>query len=181
MGDVMANVACNEVGGRELLAFMDEYGLDDLTDLSRAIRGQSEAAMRAKIRELGQGTYRNRIQVEGFDGPCDYVVRIDVKGDSVAYDFTGTSGCVRAGRQRALLLHERDGAARHQVAAAADHPQQRRLDRADLGVRAAGVHPQRAAALRHRRAPRHGPLRDAAGLRRAGAGAARSRAGRLRA
>ena len=96
MGDVMANVACNEVGGRELLAFMDEYGLDDLTDLSRAIRGQSEAAMRGKIRELGQGTYRNQIQVEGFDGPCDYVVRIDVKGDSVAYDFTGTSGCVRA-------------------------------------------------------------------------------------
>ena len=97
MGDVMANVACNEVGGRELLAFMDEYGLDDLTALSRAIRGQSETAMRAKIRELGQGTYRNQIQVEGFDGPCDYVVRIDVKGDSVAYDFTGTSGCVRAG------------------------------------------------------------------------------------
>jgi N-methylhydantoinase B len=97
MGDVMANVACNEVGGRELLAFMDEYGLDDLTALSRAIRGQSETAMRAKIRELGQGTYKNQIQVEGFDGPCDYVVRIDVKGDSVAYDFTGTSGCVRAG------------------------------------------------------------------------------------
>ena len=52
--------------------------------------------MRGKIRELGQGTYRNQIQVEGFDGPCDYVVRIDIKGDSVAYDFTGTSGCVRA-------------------------------------------------------------------------------------
>jgi N-methylhydantoinase B len=96
MGDVMANVACNEVGGRELLAFMDEYGLDDLTALSAAIRGQSEAAMRAKIRELGQGTYRNQIQVEGFDGACDYVVRIDVNGDSVAFDFTGTSGCVRA-------------------------------------------------------------------------------------
>ena len=97
IGDVMANVACNEVGGRELLAFMDEYGLDDLTALSAAIRGQSEAAMRAKIRELGEGTFHNQIQVEGFDGPCDYVVRIDVKGDSVAYDFTGTSGCVRAG------------------------------------------------------------------------------------
>jgi N-methylhydantoinase B len=97
IGDVMANVACNEVGGREILAFMDEYGLNDLTALSAAIRGQSEAAMRAKIRELGQGTYRNRMQVEGFDGPCDYVVRIDIKGDSVSFDFTGTSGCVRAG------------------------------------------------------------------------------------
>ncbi|MET0651146.1 MAG: hydantoinase B/oxoprolinase family protein, partial [Hyphomicrobiaceae bacterium] len=97
IGDVMANVACNEVGGREILAFMDEYGLDNLTALSAAIRGQSEAAMRAKIRELGQGTYHNRMQVEGFDGPCDYVVRIDIKGDSIAFDFTGTSGCVRAG------------------------------------------------------------------------------------
>jgi N-methylhydantoinase B len=97
MGDVMANVACNEVGGRELLAFMDEYGLDDLALLSRAIRGQSEAAMRAKIRELGPGTYRNRIEVEGFDGPCTYVVRIDVEDDRAACDFSGTSGCVRAG------------------------------------------------------------------------------------
>src|SRR5262245_10588772 len=88
IGDVMANVACNEVGGREILAFMDEYGLDGLTALSAAIRGQSEAAMRAKIRELGQGSYHNRMQVEGFDGPCDYVVRIDIKGDSVAFDFT---------------------------------------------------------------------------------------------
>jgi N-methylhydantoinase B len=97
IGDVMANVACNEVGGREILAFMDEYGLDDLTALSAAIRGQSEAAMCAKIRELGAGTYHNRMQVEGFDGPRDYVVRIDIKGDSVSFDFTGTSGCVRAG------------------------------------------------------------------------------------
>jgi N-methylhydantoinase B len=96
MGDIMANVACNEVGGRELLAFMDEYGLDDLHDLSRAIRWQSETAMRGKIRELIQGDYHNHIQVEGFDGPCDYVVKIEVRGDRVAFDFSGTSGCVRA-------------------------------------------------------------------------------------
>lgn len=97
MGDIMANVACNEVGGRELLAFMDEYGLEDLGPLSRAIRGHSEAQMRAKIREFKDGTYRNRIQVEGFAGPADYAVRIDVKGDSIDVDFEGTSGCVRAG------------------------------------------------------------------------------------
>jgi N-methylhydantoinase B len=96
MGDIMANVACNEVGGRELLSFMSEYDLDDLTDLSRAIRGHSEAAMRGKIRELGPGNYHNHIQVEGFDGPCDYAVRIDVKDARVHFDFTGTSGCVRA-------------------------------------------------------------------------------------
>lgn len=97
MGDIMANVSCNEVGGREINAFMDEYGLEDLMPLSRAIRGQSETAMRAKLRELKDGTYRNRIQLEGFDGPVDFAVRVDVKGDNVAFDFDGTSGCVRAG------------------------------------------------------------------------------------
>ena len=97
MGDVMSNVACNEVGGREVLAFMDEYGLDDLGPLSRAIRGQSEAAMLAKICELGEGTYTNRIKVEGFEGPAEYVVRIEIGRDGAAFDFAGTSGCVRAG------------------------------------------------------------------------------------
>jgi len=97
MGDIMANVSCNEVGGRELLAFMDEYGLEDLRELSAAIRGQSERAMRAKISEFRDGTYRNRIKVEGFGEPVEFVVRVDVKGDSVEIDFDGTSGCVRAG------------------------------------------------------------------------------------
>ncbi|MGE5512387.1 MAG: hydantoinase B/oxoprolinase family protein [Bacteroidota bacterium] len=97
MGDIMANVSCNEVGGREINAFMDEYGLDDLMPLSRAIRGQSEAAMRAKIAELKSGTYRNRIKLEGFEGPVEFAVRVDIDGDGASFDFDGTSGCVRAG------------------------------------------------------------------------------------
>jgi N-methylhydantoinase B len=97
MGDIMANVSCNEVGGREINAFMDEYGLDDLMPLSRAIRGQSEAAMRAKIAELRSGTYRNRIKLEGFEGPVEFAVRVDIDGDGASFDFDGTSGCVRAG------------------------------------------------------------------------------------
>ena len=80
MGDVMANVSCNEVGGREVLAFMDEYGLEDLMPLSRAIRSHSEAAMRAKIAELKDGVYRNSIQVEGFDGPVTFAVAVEKRG-----------------------------------------------------------------------------------------------------
>ncbi len=111
VGDIMANVACNEVGGREIVAFMDEYGLEDLVALSKAIRGQAETQMRAKIRELKDGTYRNKIRVEGFSGPVDLAVRIDVKGDSVIADFDGTGDCVRAGVNvpfcytNAMVLH----------------------------------------------------------------------------
>jgi N-methylhydantoinase B len=97
MGDIMANVSCNEVGGREINAFMDEYGLDDLMPLSRAIRGQSETAMRGKIAELKPGTYSNRIKLEGFEGPVEFAVRVDIEGGGATFDFTGTSGCVRAG------------------------------------------------------------------------------------
>ncbi|MBT7731709.1 MAG: hydantoinase B/oxoprolinase family protein, partial [Rhodospirillaceae bacterium] len=38
IGDLIANVTCNEVGGRQLLEFMDEYSIHDLTPLSNAIR-----------------------------------------------------------------------------------------------------------------------------------------------
>ncbi|MGI9479513.1 MAG: hydantoinase B/oxoprolinase family protein [Hyphomicrobiaceae bacterium] len=111
MGDVMANVACSEVGARELNNFMDEYDLDDLSALSSAIRGQSERQMRGKIAELADGHYSNQIKVEGFDGPVDFAVQIDVAGDSVSVNFDGTSGCVRAGVNvpfcytNAMVLH----------------------------------------------------------------------------
>ena len=111
MGDIMANVACSEVGARELEAFMDEYGLEDLTGLSSAIRTQSESQMRAKISAFKDGHYTNRIQVEGFDAPVEFAVQIDVTGETIAVNFEGTSGCVRAGVNvpfcytNAMVLH----------------------------------------------------------------------------
>ncbi|MCC7271446.1 MAG: hydantoinase B/oxoprolinase family protein [Alphaproteobacteria bacterium] len=97
VGDLMANVACNEVGGRQVLEFMDEYGIDDLGPLSRAIREQSEKAMREKIAGLKPGIYRNRIELEGLDQPIRFACRIEVKGDRIHVDFDGTGPCVRAG------------------------------------------------------------------------------------
>jgi len=97
IGDLMANVACNEVGGRQVLEFMDEYGIDDLLPLSRAIRAQSERAMREKIATFKPGTYRNAITLEGLDAPIRFACKIDVKRDSIHIDFTGTGPCVRAG------------------------------------------------------------------------------------
>ena len=97
VGDLMANVTCNEVGGRQLLEFMDEYDIDDLTALSEAIRGQSERAMREKIREIRNGTYENRILIEAIDDPIPLACRIEVQDEEVLIDFDGTGGCVRRG------------------------------------------------------------------------------------
>jgi N-methylhydantoinase B len=97
LGDVMANVACNEVGGRQLLEFMEEYELDDLTELSAAIRGQSERMTRAAIAEMKDGTYRNSIRIEGFDDPITLACRVDVEGESVRIDMAGTDAAVGRG------------------------------------------------------------------------------------
>ncbi|MGE0697599.1 MAG: hydantoinase B/oxoprolinase family protein [Hyphomicrobiaceae bacterium] len=111
MGDVMANVACSEVGAREVNAFMDEYGLDDLAGLSAAIRSQSETRMRARLAELKDGRYRNRIKVEGFAEDVELAVEIIKTGETVTADFAGTTGCVRAGVNvpfcytNAMVLH----------------------------------------------------------------------------
>ncbi len=97
IGDLLANVTCNEVGGRQLLEFMDEYELNDLAPLSCAIRGQSERAMRDKIAEMANGTYVHESQIEGVEGPSTLACVVDVKDESIHADFRGTSGCVRHG------------------------------------------------------------------------------------
>jgi len=97
LGDLMANVSCNEVGGRQLLEFMDEYGLEDLGALSHAIRAQSEQAMRAKLAEMRPGTYRNRVMVEGVESDIEFACTVEVGDGRVAIDFAGTGPCVGRG------------------------------------------------------------------------------------
>ena len=97
VGDLMANVTCNEVGGRQLLEFMDEYGIDNLSPLSLAIRTQSEQAMRDKIGEIKNGIYENRILIEAIDEPIPLACQIEVTDDAVSINFDGTGGCVRRG------------------------------------------------------------------------------------
>ncbi len=97
IGDIMANVSCTRVGARLIIELMEEYGLDDLRPVSRAILRQSEQSMRARIAAIPDGTYRNRIQVEAFDTPVTLACAITVQGDRLHIDYAGTSGQLRAG------------------------------------------------------------------------------------
>jgi len=97
IGDLMANVTCTEVGGRLLLELMEEYGIDDLRPLSRAIIAQSERAMRREIAAIPDGSYTHSIQVEALDAPVTLACRIDISGERLMIDFTGSSPQLRAG------------------------------------------------------------------------------------
>ena len=96
-GDLMANVTCNEVGGRQLLEFMDEYGLDEISTLSAAVRSQAEQTIRERLAKIPDGTYENSLQIEGIDEPLTLSCRIEVNGDDITLDFAGTSPVVEKG------------------------------------------------------------------------------------
>src|SRR5690606_29744290 len=49
LGDVHANIACNEVAARLLVEFLEEYGLADIDEVSDAIVANSERALREAI------------------------------------------------------------------------------------------------------------------------------------
>lgn len=97
LGDLHSQVAGNEVGGRQLLAFLAEFGLDDLEALSDEIVERTEAAMRARIRALPDGAYPFALTIDGFGDPIVIRATVAVAGDRLAVDFSGSSGPVSLG------------------------------------------------------------------------------------
>ncbi len=91
LGDIHAQVAANDVGGRHLIEFMDEFDLDDITDLADEIIDRSERAMRAAISQVPDGEYENEVFSDGYEGPVRLHVKITKSGDSIHVDWSGSS------------------------------------------------------------------------------------------
>jgi N-methylhydantoinase B len=92
IGDLYAQAACNDVGARDLVRFLAEFGLDEMDTLAEAIIERSEKAMRDAIAALPDGAYSNENWADGFDGePVHIVVTVTIAGDQVTMDFTGSS------------------------------------------------------------------------------------------
>lgn len=102
MGDLHSQVVGNEVGARQLLAFLDEFGLDDIEEVSDGIVARSEAAMRERIAALPDGTYAHTMTVDGFDEPITLATTVTIKGDALTVDFAGTSDAIGRGINVAL-------------------------------------------------------------------------------
>lgn len=97
LGDIHSQTVANEVGGRQLLSFMEEFELDDITPLADEIIARSETATRARIRELPDGEYSYQLPIDGFDEPIELHTRIVVSDDTIQVDFGGTSDSVPHG------------------------------------------------------------------------------------
>lgn len=97
LGDLHSQIVGNEVGGRQLLALLDEFGLADIEELSEQILQRSEAGMRQRIAELPDGTHSFELWLDGFDDPIQLCAAVTIDGDSISVDFAGTSGPVPQG------------------------------------------------------------------------------------
>ena len=91
IGDLYAQTASNAVGARELLHFMDEFGLDSIDPLANEIITRSERAMRDAIRALPNGRYENESWSDGFDEPVRIKVTVTIKDEDMFIDFSGSS------------------------------------------------------------------------------------------
>lgn len=97
LGDVHAQVAGNQVGADRLLRYLDDFGLEDLEDLSEEILGRSERAMRDAIAQVPDGEYHKVCYTDGYDEPIRIEVTLRVRGDEVEADFAGSSPQVDRG------------------------------------------------------------------------------------
>ncbi len=91
IGDLYAQTSSNAVGARELLHFMDEFGLDSIDPLANEIITRSERAMRQAIRALPNGRYENESWSDGYDEPIQIKVTVTVEDEDLYIDFAGSS------------------------------------------------------------------------------------------
>ena len=91
LGDIHAQVAGNDVGGRRLLEFMREFDLDTLEPLANEIIHRSERAMREAIARLPDGSFENAVYSDGYEEPVRLQVKIEKKGDELWVDWAGSS------------------------------------------------------------------------------------------
>ncbi len=90
--DVRALISGLHVMQEKISEFIDRHKLDDLEELSTAIRAQSKEAMRRGIAEhIPDGVYEGRSSVDGFDEPLHIHVRITSRNGMIEIDFAGSS------------------------------------------------------------------------------------------
>ncbi len=94
LGDIRAQIAANDQGIKSLMKLMQENNLNHLQDLADAVIASSEKAMREALLAAPDGSYTYSYNTDG-DGKgngCHFEITINILGDEIHADYTGTSG-----------------------------------------------------------------------------------------
>ncbi len=99
MGDLNAQLAACHSGEAGLIALADRYGIPRYEQLIDEILDYTERRVRAELRQIPDGRYEfaDYIDEDGFgSGPIRIAVALEVSGDRIAADFSGTSPQVKS-------------------------------------------------------------------------------------
>jgi N-methylhydantoinase B len=92
LGDLRAMIGAARIGARGIVEFLRSAGLDDLDALAERFLATSEAHMRRRIRDLPDGAYRARMEIDGYVETVTLAVTVTIDGDEAVVDYAGTSG-----------------------------------------------------------------------------------------
>ena len=91
LGDLEAGVAACRRGERGLVALLEKHGRERIEDVSRRLLARSEQAMRAVFAAIPDGRYeRSDVFDDGRDVKVALKIALDIRGDGLTLDFTGT-------------------------------------------------------------------------------------------
>jgi N-methylhydantoinase B len=91
MGDLETMVGSGRLVVDGYLDFVADYGIEAADAVAVAILERSEAAMRRAIAEVPDGIYIGETTADGYLQPTHLKVRIEVAGESMRFDYAGSS------------------------------------------------------------------------------------------
>jgi N-methylhydantoinase B len=94
IGDIKAQAAALTVGQDRLFELLDRYGDETVTEAIGELRRRAADQMRARIAGLPDGIYRSKAFVDSdgvVDQPLTIALAIEKKGDTLTFDFDGSS------------------------------------------------------------------------------------------
>lgn len=89
--DIRSMIACNNVAHDRMLSLIDKYGYDTVDEACSQLIEQSEQQLRARLRELPDGTWESRQYLEVLDEVYKVNLKMTKSGDELVFDFTGSS------------------------------------------------------------------------------------------
>ena len=96
-GDIYALIACCDVAHARLDEMMTEFNISNLSAVGRYIHEVSYRASVDAINAAPQGSWQNRMMIDGYDFEIELVARLTIGQGEINVDFDGSSGCSRFG------------------------------------------------------------------------------------
>jgi N-methylhydantoinase B len=95
--DLKSQLAANHVAKQRLQALFAEYGVDVVEAVAEELIEQSERLVRDRLSELPDGSWQAREYVDMPGANARVVLTATKEGDTLTYDFTGSSAQVELG------------------------------------------------------------------------------------